>query len=99
MYSIGLSAQGVYNDIDKVMLASLSSLGSAGVYAAAYRVIDLAFVPMRAVLSVTYVRFFRLGASGAEKSATLAVSLLKPSLALSKPSPAPHRCRSFLAPI
>jgi O-antigen/teichoic acid export membrane protein len=83
MYAVGLSAQGVYNDIDKVMLAGLSSLGSAGLYAAAYRLIDLAFVPMRAVLSVTYVRFFRAGAAGADKPVTLALSLLRPSLLLS----------------
>jgi O-antigen/teichoic acid export membrane protein len=83
MYSVGLSAQGVYNDIDKVMLAGLSSLGSAGFYAAAYRLIDLAFVPMRAVLSVTYVRFFRAGATGVEEPVLLARSLLRPSLALS----------------
>jgi O-antigen/teichoic acid export membrane protein len=83
MYSVGLSAQGIYNDIDKVMLAGLSSLGSAGLYAAAYRLIDLAFVPMRAVLSVTYVRFFRAGVSGADKPVALAVSLLRPSLLLS----------------
>ena len=83
MYSVGLSAQGVYNDIDKVMLAGLASLGSAGLYAAAYRLIDLAFVPMRAVLSVTYVRFFRAGAAGVEKPVLLARSLLRPSLALS----------------
>jgi O-antigen/teichoic acid export membrane protein len=83
LYSVGLSAQGVYNDIDKVMLAGLSSLESAGLYAAAYRLIDLAFVPMRAVLSVTYVRFFRAGTAGAERPVALAVSLLRPSLALS----------------
>jgi O-antigen/teichoic acid export membrane protein len=83
LYSVGLSAQGVYNDIDKVMLAGLSSLGSAGLYAAAYRLIDLAFVPMRAVLSVTYVRFFRAGTRGADKPVSLALSLLRPSLALS----------------
>ena len=83
MYSVGLSAQGVYNDIDKVMLAGLASLGSAGLYAAAYRLIDLAFVPMRAVLSVTYVQFFRAGAVGVERPVSLATSLLRPSLALS----------------
>lgn len=83
MYSIGLSAQGVYNDIDKVMLASLYSLQSAGIYAAAYRAIDLAFVPMRAVLSTTYVRFFRAGTRGIDSSVSLAKSLLVPGLLLS----------------
>ncbi len=83
LYSVGLSAQGVYNDIDKVMLAGLSSLESAGLYAAAYRLIDLAFVPMRAVLSVTYVRFFRAGTTGAERPVSLARSLLRPCLAVS----------------
>lgn len=82
-FALGLSAQSAYNDIDKVMLAQFGSLGAVGAYAAAYRLVDLAFVPMRALLSASYIRFFRLGADGLAASATLAKRLVIPSLAAS----------------
>ena len=63
-FSISLSAQSVYNDIDKTMLAGISTLSATGVYAAAYRVIDVAFTPVRSLLSATYAKFFQSGASG-----------------------------------
>jgi O-antigen/teichoic acid export membrane protein len=67
-FSIGLSAQTVYNDIDKTMLARLSTLGATGIYAAAYRLIDVAFTPVRSILNASYPNFFRHGQSGIEAS-------------------------------
>jgi O-antigen/teichoic acid export membrane protein len=63
-FSISFAAQTIYNDIDKVMVARLASLTAAGIYAAAYRLIDVAFIPIRAVLNAAYVSFFRHGAEG-----------------------------------
>jgi O-antigen/teichoic acid export membrane protein len=63
-FSIGLSSQTIYNDIDKAMLTRLATLADAGVYAAAYRLIDVAFVPVRSLLGASYTRFFRHGAGG-----------------------------------
>lgn len=63
-FSVGLSAQTVYNDIDKTMLARLSSLEATGIYAAAYRLIDVAFVPVRSLLAAAYAKFFQRGAAG-----------------------------------
>jgi len=63
-FSVSLSAQTVYNDIDKTMLVYLSSLGATGIYAAAYRLIDVAFVPVRSLLAAAYAKFFQHGASG-----------------------------------
>ena len=63
-FSAGFSAQTVYNDIDKIMLARLSTLGAAGIYAAAYRLIDVAFVPVRSLLAAAYPGFFRAGVTG-----------------------------------
>ena len=60
-FSAGLSAQTIYNDIDKTMLARLSTLNATGVYAAAYRIIEVIFVPVRSVLTATYPEFFRVG--------------------------------------
>jgi O-antigen/teichoic acid export membrane protein len=74
-FSLGLSAQTIYNDIDKTMLASLSSLGSTGIYAAAYRLIDVAFVPIRSLLGASYAKFFQHGVSGIQGSIILAKKL------------------------
>lgn len=60
----GLSAQTLYNDIDKSMLARLATLEAAGIYAAAYRLIDVAFLPVRSLLYATYPSFFRAGSQG-----------------------------------
>lgn len=63
-FSVSMSSQTIYNDIDKTMLVRLSTLGSAGIYAAAYRLIDVAFLPIRSLLWASYPSFFRHGASG-----------------------------------
>jgi len=63
-FSTSLSAQTVYNDVDKTMLARLATLDAAGTYAAAYRLIDIAFLPIRALLAAAYPGFFRHGENG-----------------------------------
>ncbi len=67
-FSASLAAQTIYNDIDKVMVARLGGLVGAGIYAAAYRMIDVAFIPIRAVLNAAYVEFFRRGSTGFQES-------------------------------
>jgi len=63
-FSTSLSAQTIYNDVDKTMLAHLATLDAAGIYAAAYRLIDIAFLPIRALLAAAYPSFFRHGGGG-----------------------------------
>lgn len=63
-FSVSISAQTIYNDIDKTMLASLSTLSAAGVYGAAYRIIDVSLTPIRALLLAAYPNFFRIGVDG-----------------------------------
>jgi O-antigen/teichoic acid export membrane protein len=75
-FSIGLSSQTIYNDIDKTMLARLSTLEATGIYAAAYRLIDVAFVPVRSLLVAAYAKFFQKGAFGIQGSLTLARKLI-----------------------
>jgi O-antigen/teichoic acid export membrane protein len=75
-FSVSLSAQSVYNDIDKTMLARMSTTAAVGTYAAAYRIIDVAFVPVRAMLFSTYSQFFRNGAAGLRATAAYARRLL-----------------------
>ena len=75
-FGAGLSAQTIYNDIDKTMLASLSTLDATGIYAAAYRVIDVAFTPVKSVLYAAYSNFFRNGKHGIEAGYSYAKRLL-----------------------
>jgi O-antigen/teichoic acid export membrane protein len=49
----------LYADIDKTMLARLAGLEAAGLYSAAYRVMDMATIPVVALLTTSLPRFFR----------------------------------------
>jgi O-antigen/teichoic acid export membrane protein len=80
-FSIGVAAQTIYNDIDKIMIARLASLEAAGIYAAAYRLIDVAFIPIRALLNAAYAGFFRRGAVGVRESVRYGRRLLLKSFA------------------
>lgn len=75
-FAVSLSAQSIYNDIDKTMLARMVSPDAAGAYAAAYRIIDVAFTPIRSVLYASYARFFRAGQGGLQSSTAFAMKLL-----------------------
>lgn len=80
LFSIGLSSQTLYNDIDKVMLAKLSTLEATGIYTAAYRLVDMAFIPARALLAAANPRFFREGIKGVTATARLTRRLLAPGI-------------------
>lgn len=82
-FSVGLSAQTIYNDIDKTMLARLGSLDAAGIYGAAYRLIDVSFVPVSSVLAAAYPHFFRVGANGVSASLAYGKPLLLRALGYS----------------
>ncbi len=75
-FSISLSAQNVYNDIDKTMLSRFSTLSATGIYGAAYRLIDISFLPVRSLLWASNVRFFQHGAEGLHSGIRYAKKLL-----------------------
>lgn len=75
-FALSLSAQSVYNEIDKTMLARLATLDAAGIYAAAYRLISVAVAPVRSILYAAYSRFFVYGAEGINGSIRYAKKLL-----------------------
>jgi O-antigen/teichoic acid export membrane protein len=82
-FSTGLSAQTVYNDIDKTMLARLGSLNATGIYAVGYRLVDVAFIPVWSLLAAAYPGFFRTGRHGIASSLAYARRLLPRALAYS----------------
>jgi len=75
-YAISVASQTAYNDIDKTMLVRLQSLAATGIYGAAYRIIDVSFVPISALTYASSARFFQHGASGVSSSTQYAKRLL-----------------------
>ncbi len=63
-FAVSNSALTAYNDIDKAMMARLSTLEGTGIYGAAYRLVDVSLIPVRALLNATYPEFFRKGVNG-----------------------------------
>lgn len=80
-FSTSAASQSVYNDIDKTMLARLSTVESAAIYAVAYRFVDAAMLPIRSVAAAAYPEFFRQGAHGVTSTFSFARSILRRSMA------------------
>lgn len=79
-FSLSLSAQSANADVDKVMLARLGTLEATGVYGAAYRLLDVAFLPVRSVLMAAYARFFQQGLHGVGAAARYGKGFLSPGV-------------------
>ena len=76
-FAVGSSAATFYNDIDKTMLARMGDLGSAGIYGAAYRLIDVSMAPIKAMTASAYAEFFRKGLQGPKATSDYAYRLIK----------------------
>jgi O-antigen/teichoic acid export membrane protein len=79
-FATSLASQSVYNDIDKTMLARLSTTEAAAIYAAAYRFIEAAILPIRSVANAAYPEFFRLGVQGVTSGFEFARRILRRSI-------------------
>jgi O-antigen/teichoic acid export membrane protein len=75
-FAVTQSSQTTYNDIDKTMLVRFGGLEATGIYGAAYRIVDISFAPIGALVSAALARFFRHGESGITGSARFAKRLL-----------------------
>jgi O-antigen/teichoic acid export membrane protein len=62
------------------MLARLSSVESAAIYAVAYRFLDASIVPIRALAAATYPEFFRKGEGGVGATFRFARRILSKSI-------------------
>jgi O-antigen/teichoic acid export membrane protein len=82
-FAVGISAQTIYNDIDKSMLAKLSTLESAGIYGAAYHILNVSFTPIMSLAMASFRNFFQQGVSGVRSSFELCKKLLPMSLGYS----------------
>ncbi len=63
-FSVAGSSQSVYNDIDKTMLSHYGMNADNGIYTFAYRVVDLATIPVNALDSACIPRYFSLNNDG-----------------------------------
>ena len=75
-FALQTASQSAFGSTDKPVVAALSDLSVAGVYAAASRIVAAAGIPVSALLYSAYVRFFQVGVAGPRASARLAVRLL-----------------------
>lgn len=67
-FSLSSSSISLYNDIDKTFLVSLGQTSAAGIYSAAYRVVDAASAPIYAIYAAAAPRFFREGAHSVHRA-------------------------------
>jgi len=75
-FSIGLASQSIYNDIDKTLLGKFGTLEYTGLYSMAYKLIDVVFIPAKALLGTTYPQFFKLGNVGIKATISLAAKII-----------------------
>ena len=95
-FRLSSSSISVYNDIDKTFLVTLGQTWAAGIYSAAYRVVDAASAPIFAVYAAAAPRFFREGAMASSARAPSPAPL---SGALCPTPSAPQRFLFLGAPV
>jgi O-antigen/teichoic acid export membrane protein len=82
-YAFAWSTASVYNDLDKTMLSHYGMNLANGIYTTAYRIIDMATMPLFAMRDAAMPRFFQLGRSGLSDSSGLSLRILKRALPIS----------------
>ena len=79
-FAMGTTAKAAYTDLDKVMLGRFAPSAELGIYTTAYRLVVIAFTPVRSLLDVAASRFFKSGESGVSHSFALSLRLIKVSV-------------------
>lgn len=75
-FALSNGSMRLYTDADKSLLARLDTLSSAGAYSAAYRIVDMATVPVQSLLIAASPRFFREGAAGVRNAFVYVAKIL-----------------------
>ncbi len=76
-FSISGSTTSLYNDLDKTMLSHYGMNVQNAIYTVAYRVVDMATMPVRSIMTAASPRFFREGAKGVDRTLSFARTILK----------------------
>ncbi len=82
-YCIEFLSIGGMKDLDKPVVVNLMGADAGGQYAAAFRLIDAASAPVRALLYATYTRHFRNADVGRDSSVKFGLQLIPYSLGIS----------------
>jgi O-antigen/teichoic acid export membrane protein len=77
VFAISGSTTAVYNDIDKVVISHYGMNRANGIYSMAYRVVNIGTLPIMAIVTAAFPRFFREGVKGIGATLPLARQLLK----------------------
>jgi len=82
-YSFASSTASVYNDIDKTMLSHYGMNIATGIYTMAYRVVDIATIPITSIRDAAMPRMFKSGTESLASAADLSYKLLRRALPMS----------------
>lgn len=82
-FSVSTSSMTINNHVDKTMLLRLATSEAVGIYAAAYRLIDVSFVPILSLVFASYPQFFREGTKGIDRTIGFVKKLLPTAVAYS----------------
>jgi O-antigen/teichoic acid export membrane protein len=77
VFALSQSTAGIYNNVDKAMLGHYGMNAANGIYTMAYRVIDVACMPVSSVSSAAFPRFFQKGIRGIGGTASYAGRIIK----------------------
>jgi O-antigen/teichoic acid export membrane protein len=77
VFAVSGSTTAVYNDIDKVVLSHFGMDRANGIYAMAYRVVNVGTMPVQSIVGAAFPRFFREGVKGVAATVPMARQLLK----------------------
>ena len=83
-FAVSVSAQNIYNDLDKSMLLKLSTERNTGINnGAAYHILNVAFTPIQSLALASFRKFFQQGETGIKGSFALCKKILPFCLAYS----------------
>lgn len=82
-YSFATSAASVYNDLDKAMLSHHNMSAAIGIYTMAYRIVDIATIPIISIRDAVMPRLFQSSRDGVSGSANLVRRLMMRSVVMS----------------
>jgi O-antigen/teichoic acid export membrane protein len=76
VFAVSSSTTSMYNDIDKAMMGHFGMNVANGIYSVAYRVINIAAMPVASIHAAAFPRFFKEGVKGVAATQTLARKIL-----------------------
>ena len=77
VFAVSGSTTSAYNDLDKAMLAHYGMNAANGIYAMAYRIVDVCTMPIRSIHFAAFPQFFRFGVEGVAQTERFARKILK----------------------